>query len=100
MQPLRFILQAFDPEYGHPAFETMLVVEQPEECAPCSVRLPTKIRTCRCTTRWIRPTSLPSIGPSACPSIRKEVHELPPDRIGHLNRHIVGDIEIARCRGG
>ncbi len=31
MQPRRFILQAFDPEYGHPAFETMLIVEQPEE---------------------------------------------------------------------
>jgi hypothetical protein len=31
MQPRRFILQALDPEYGHPAFETMLVVERPEE---------------------------------------------------------------------
>lgn len=28
MQPHRFILQAFDPEYGHPAFETMFVVER------------------------------------------------------------------------
>ncbi len=26
------------------------------------------------------------------------VHELPPDRVGHLNRLIVGDIEIARHR--
>jgi hypothetical protein len=31
MQPCRFILQAIDPEYGHPAFETMFVVEQLEE---------------------------------------------------------------------
>ena len=31
MQSCRFILQALDPEYGHPAFETMLVVERPEE---------------------------------------------------------------------
>jgi len=31
MQSRRFILQALDPEYGHPAFETMLVVERPEE---------------------------------------------------------------------
>ena len=31
MQPQRFILQAFDPDYGHPAFETMFVVEHPEE---------------------------------------------------------------------
>ena len=31
MQPRRFILQAFDPEYGHPAFETMFIVERPEE---------------------------------------------------------------------
>jgi hypothetical protein len=31
MQPLRFILQALDPEYGHPAFETMFVVERPQE---------------------------------------------------------------------
>lgn len=31
MQPRRFVLQAFDPEYGHPAFETMFVVECPEE---------------------------------------------------------------------
>src|SRR5215216_567814 len=28
MQPHRFILQAVDPEYGHPAFETMFVVER------------------------------------------------------------------------
>ena len=27
------------------------------------------------------------------------VHELPPDRIKHLNRLIVGDIEIAMRRG-
>jgi hypothetical protein len=26
MQSRRFILQALDPEYGHPAFETMFVV--------------------------------------------------------------------------
>jgi hypothetical protein len=26
MQSRRFIQQALDPEYGHPAFETMLVV--------------------------------------------------------------------------
>ena len=31
MQPRRFILQALDPEYGHPAFETILIVERPEE---------------------------------------------------------------------
>ena len=31
MQSRRFILQAFDPEYGHPAFETMFIVERPEE---------------------------------------------------------------------
>jgi len=31
MQPRPFILQAFDPEYGHPAFETMFVVERLEE---------------------------------------------------------------------
>ena len=31
MRPQRFILQAFDPEYGHPAFETMFLVERLEE---------------------------------------------------------------------
>jgi hypothetical protein len=31
MQSRRFILQALDPEYGHPAFETMFVVERPDE---------------------------------------------------------------------
>src|SRR5512139_617419 len=31
MQPHRFILQAFDPDYGHPAFETMFAVERLEE---------------------------------------------------------------------
>ena len=31
MPPSRFILQALDPDYGHCAFETMLVVERPEE---------------------------------------------------------------------
>jgi hypothetical protein len=31
MQPRRFILQALDPEYGHPAFETMFIVERPQE---------------------------------------------------------------------
>jgi len=31
MQPHRFILQAFDLEYGHPAFETMYLVERLEE---------------------------------------------------------------------
>ncbi len=31
MQSRHFILQALDPEYGHPAFETMLIVERPEE---------------------------------------------------------------------
>ena len=31
MQSRRFIQQALDPEYGHPAFETMFVVERPEE---------------------------------------------------------------------
>jgi hypothetical protein len=31
MQPRRFVLQALDPEYGHPAFEAMFVVERPEE---------------------------------------------------------------------
>ena len=31
MQPRRFILQAFDPDYGHPAFETMFLVERPEQ---------------------------------------------------------------------
>jgi hypothetical protein len=31
MQPHRFILQAFDPDYGHPAFETMFLVERPEQ---------------------------------------------------------------------
>ena len=31
MQPHRFILQAFDPEYGHPAFETMFLVERLED---------------------------------------------------------------------
>ena len=34
MQSHRFILQAFDPEYGHPAFETMFVVERLEELRP------------------------------------------------------------------
>jgi hypothetical protein len=31
MQPHRFILQAVDPDYGHPAFETMFLVERLEE---------------------------------------------------------------------
>ncbi len=31
MQPLRFILQAIDPDYGHPAFEAMFVVDQADE---------------------------------------------------------------------
>lgn len=31
MQPTRFILQAHDPEFGHPAFETMFVVERLED---------------------------------------------------------------------
>lgn len=31
MQPTRFILQARDPEFGHPAFETMFVVERLED---------------------------------------------------------------------
>ena len=31
MQPTRFILQARDPEYGHPAFATMFVVERLED---------------------------------------------------------------------
>jgi hypothetical protein len=31
MQPTRFVLQARDPEYGHPAFETMFVVERLED---------------------------------------------------------------------
>ncbi|SEP36442.1 hypothetical protein SAMN02990966_05392 [Rhodospirillales bacterium URHD0017] len=31
MQPLRFILQAIDADYGHPAFATMFVVERPDE---------------------------------------------------------------------
>ncbi len=31
MQPHRFILQALDPEYGHPAFETMFAVERLQE---------------------------------------------------------------------
>src|SRR5262245_17146945 len=31
MSPQRFILQATDPDLGHPAFETMFVVEQPHE---------------------------------------------------------------------
>src|SRR4051812_5923381 len=31
MQPCRFVLQAIDPAYGHPAFETMFVVHQPED---------------------------------------------------------------------
>jgi hypothetical protein len=31
MQSRRCILQAFDPEYGHPAFETMFIVERPQE---------------------------------------------------------------------
>ena len=31
MQPQRFILQALDPEYGHPAFETMFAVERLQE---------------------------------------------------------------------
>jgi hypothetical protein len=31
MSPQRFILTAIDPEYGHPAFETMFVVERPDE---------------------------------------------------------------------
>ena len=30
-QPRRFILQAIDPDLGHPAFETMFVAERPEE---------------------------------------------------------------------
>src|SRR5476651_316102 len=29
--PRRFILQAIDPDLGHPAFEAMFVVERPEE---------------------------------------------------------------------
>jgi hypothetical protein len=31
MQPHRFILQALDPNYGHPAFETMFAVERLQE---------------------------------------------------------------------
>ncbi len=31
VSPQRFILQATDPDYGHPAFETMFAVEQPDE---------------------------------------------------------------------
>lgn len=31
MQPRRFILQVLDPDYGHPAFETLFVVERPDE---------------------------------------------------------------------
>src|SRR5262245_58018688 len=31
MQSPHFILRARDPEYGHPAFETMFVVERPQE---------------------------------------------------------------------
>ncbi len=31
MQPLRFVLQAIDPEFGHPAFECMFMVERPDE---------------------------------------------------------------------
>lgn len=31
MQPCRFVLQAFDPDYGHPAFETMFVVDRPAD---------------------------------------------------------------------
>ncbi len=31
MQPCRFILQAFDPEYGHSAFEMIFVVERLED---------------------------------------------------------------------
>lgn len=31
MQPCRFILQGLDPEYGHPAFETMFVVQREED---------------------------------------------------------------------
>jgi hypothetical protein len=31
MQPRRFILQAIDPDLGHPAFEAMFAVERPEE---------------------------------------------------------------------
>ena len=31
MQPHRFILQAIDADYGHPAFERMFVVERLEE---------------------------------------------------------------------
>lgn len=30
-RPHRFILQAIDPDFGHPAFEAMFVVERPEE---------------------------------------------------------------------
>lgn len=31
MQRLRFILQAIDPDHGHPAFETMFTVDRPDE---------------------------------------------------------------------
>ena len=31
MQPRRFVLTALDPEYGHPSFETLIVIERPEE---------------------------------------------------------------------
>lgn len=31
MQPRRFILTAIDPDYGNPSFETLLVVERPDE---------------------------------------------------------------------
>ena len=31
MKPLQFILQAIDPDYGHPSFESMFDVERPDE---------------------------------------------------------------------
>lgn len=31
IEPLRFILQAIDPDLGHPSFETMFTVERPEK---------------------------------------------------------------------
>jgi hypothetical protein len=31
MEPRRFILTAIDPEYGNPSFETLFVVERPED---------------------------------------------------------------------
>jgi hypothetical protein len=54
MQSRRCILQAFDPEYGHPAFETMFIVERPEELRTLLGAAADEDPDLECSTHWIR----------------------------------------------